>query len=67
MTCSRRLTGAVATLQKRKTQSAQYRYLHAHRGELKRLLGMDALPVRSTCCDRHGRLNGQFRWMLDTP
>jgi len=45
----------VATLKKRKSKSAQYRYLQAHRGELKRLLGMDAFPARSTYCERHKR------------
>jgi hypothetical protein len=38
----------IAVLKRKKSKSAQYRFLDKHRGELKALLGTDKFPARST-------------------
>jgi hypothetical protein len=45
----------VAVLNQRKSKSAQYRYLDAHRRELLRLMKTDRFPSRSTYFDRYRR------------
>jgi hypothetical protein len=45
----------VAVLKRRKSKSAQYRFLHHHRSELSQLLGGQRLPRRSTYFDRYRR------------
>jgi len=42
-----------AILNKRKTKSAQYRFLFMHRQKLKRLLSLDRFPARSTYFQRY--------------
>lgn len=42
----------VATVKKRKSKSAQYRFLWQHRCKLKRWLGLDRFPSRSTYFER---------------
>lgn len=46
----------IAVLVKRKSKSAQYRYLFSHRRELVRLLGMRGFPSRTTYFDRYRTL-----------
>lgn len=48
--------GLVAVLAKRKSKSAQYRFLFQHRIELRRLLRLRAFPSRTTYFDRYTRL-----------
>ena len=45
----------VAILKRKKTKSAQYCYLKAHRRELSAWLGTDKFPARSTYFDRYRR------------
>jgi len=47
----------VAVLAKRKSKSAQYRYLSAHREELLRWLGRTQWPGRTTYFDRYRRVS----------
>lgn len=47
----------VAVLKKRKTKSAQYRYLDRHRTKLKRWLGLKHFPARSTYFERYAKAN----------
>jgi hypothetical protein len=42
-----------ATLKKRKSKSAQYRFLHEHRKKFKRWLGLKDFPARSTYFQRY--------------
>jgi hypothetical protein len=44
-----------ATVKRRKSKSAQYRFLHEHRLKLKRWLGLKHFPARSTYFDRYSR------------
>jgi hypothetical protein len=44
-----------ATLKRRKSKSAQYRFLLEHRLKLRRWLGLKCFPARSTYFDRYGR------------
>jgi hypothetical protein len=44
-----------ATLKNRKSKSAQYRFLHEHRGRFKRWLGLQRFPARSTYFTRYRR------------
>jgi hypothetical protein len=50
-----------ATLKRRKSKSAQYRFLHEHRDALKRWLGLKRFPVRSTYFDRYRRAHRLFK------
>lgn len=43
----------VAILKRRKSKSAQYRYLHEHRQKLKRWLGLKYFPSRTTYFERY--------------
>lgn len=45
----------VAVLKRKKSKSAQYRFLDEHRRELTELLGTDKFPARSTYFDRYRR------------
>jgi hypothetical protein len=51
----------IAVLKRRKSKSAQYRFLEQHRGDLRRWLGGVRLPVRSTYFDRYRRAHRLFR------
>ncbi|MCC6680089.1 MAG: SBBP repeat-containing protein [Phycisphaeraceae bacterium] len=55
----------VAIHKKRKSKSAQYRYLHQHRDELTRLLGLPRFPVRSTYFQRYGQGHRLFRVAIE--
>jgi hypothetical protein len=50
----------VATLKKKKSKSAQYRFLHQHRGDLKVWTGSSKFPARSTYFDRYRRAHQLF-------
>jgi len=47
-------------VKRKKSKSAQYRFLDEHRRELKELLGTDQFPARSTYFDRYRRAHGLF-------
>jgi len=49
-----------AFLKKKKSKSAQYRFLLEHRKEFKRLLQIKGFPARSTYFDRYSRAHGLF-------
>jgi len=51
----------VAVLKRRKTKSAQYRFLEQHRELLQRALGVELFPARSTYFDRYRRAHHLFR------
>ncbi len=51
----------VAVVKKRKSKSAQYRYLHEHRRDLMVLLDLASFPARSTYCDRYRRVHPLFK------
>lgn len=50
----------VAVLKRKKSKSAQYRFLNEHRRELKELLGTSKFPARSTYFDRYRRAHRLF-------
>jgi hypothetical protein len=50
----------VAVLKRKKSKSAQYRFLDEHRQELKQLLGTKQFPARSTYFDRYRRAHRLF-------
>jgi DDE family transposase len=50
----------IAVLERKKSKSAQYRFLDEHRGELKALLGTGKFPARSTYFDRYRRAHRLF-------
>lgn len=54
----------VAILKKRKSKSAQYRFLFAHRKELLTLLQTDRFPARSTYFDRYRRAHYLLKWAI---
>lgn len=51
----------VAVLKRKKSKSAQYRFLEEHRRELKALLGTSQFPARSTYFDRYRRAHRLFQ------
>lgn len=51
----------VAIMKRKKSKSAQYRFLDEHRRELAELLGMDKFPARSTYFDRYRRAHRLFQ------
>jgi hypothetical protein len=51
----------IAILKRRKSKSAQYRFLSAHRQQLADWLGSDRFPARSTYFDRYRRAHPLFR------
>lgn len=51
----------IAVLKRKKTKSAQYRYLAEHRGQWAAWLGTDRFPARSTYFDRYRRGHRLFR------
>lgn len=51
----------IAVLKKRKSKSAQYRFLEANRHNLLDWLGVSKFPSRSTYFDRYRRAHGLFR------
>jgi hypothetical protein len=51
----------VAVMKRKKSKSAQYRFLDEHRRELKELLGAGKFPARSTYFDRYRRAHGLFQ------
>jgi hypothetical protein len=51
----------VAVLHRKKTKSAQYRFLCARRADLAAALGRDCFPARSTYFDRYRRAHRLFR------
>ena len=51
----------VAVLKRRKTKSAQYRFLEQNRELLKGALGVDVFPARSTYFDRYRRAHHLFQ------
>jgi hypothetical protein len=54
----------VAVLKRKKSKSAQYRFLDEHRRELKRLLGTKQFPARSTYFDRYRRAHRLFAFAI---
>jgi Transposase DDE domain len=50
----------VAIVKRKKSKSAQYRFLSEHRRELTALLGTDQFPARSTYFDRYRRAHRLF-------
>jgi hypothetical protein len=50
----------VAVTKRKKSKSAQYRFLDEHRRELKGVLGTDKFPARSTYFDRYRRAHRLF-------
>lgn len=50
----------VTVLKKKKSKSAQFRFLSEHQRELKTILGVGALPARSTYFDRYRRAHELF-------
>jgi Transposase DDE domain len=50
----------VAVMKRKKSKSAQYRFLDEHRRELAELLGTAKFPARSTYFDRYRRAHGLF-------
>ena len=50
----------VAIVKRKKSKSAQYRFLDEHRRELKQLLGTPQFPARSTYFDRYRRAHRLF-------
>lgn len=50
----------VAVLKRKKSKSAQYRFINEHRQDLMQLLGVDALPARSTYFERYHRAHELF-------
>lgn len=50
----------VAVMKRKKSKSAQYRFLDEHRRELKGLLGTGKFPARSTYFDRYRRAHRLF-------
>jgi Transposase DDE domain len=51
----------VAVLKRKKSKSAQYRFLREHRGDLKAWLGVRMFPARSTYFDRYRRAHHLFQ------
>jgi hypothetical protein len=51
----------VAVIKRKKSKSAQYRFLDEHRRELAELLGTDQFPARSTYFDRYRRAHLLFQ------
>lgn len=51
----------VAVMKRKKTKSAQYRFLREHRRELGKWLGPHKFPARSTYFDRYRRAHHLFR------
>jgi len=49
-----------ATIKRRKSKSAQYRFLHEQRRKFKRWLGLKHFPARSTYFDRYARAHRLF-------
>jgi hypothetical protein len=54
----------VAVLKRKKSKSAQYRFLDEHRRELAELLGMSQFPARSTYFDRYRRAHRLFAYAI---
>lgn len=50
----------IAVLKQKKSKSAQYRFIDEHRQELMQLLGVDALPARSSYFERYRRAHELF-------
>ncbi len=50
----------ITVLKKKKSKSAQFRFLSQHHRELKAMLGVDALPARSTYFERYRRARELF-------
>jgi len=51
----------IAILKRRKSKSAQYRFLHEHRQPIQGWLRLDRFPARSTYFDRYRRAYGLFQ------
>jgi hypothetical protein len=51
----------IAVVKRKKSKSAQYRFLDEHRRELKELLGAAKFPARSTYFDRYRRAHRLFQ------
>ena len=49
-----------ATVKRRKSKSAQYRFLHERRHAFMRWLGLKRFPARSTYCDRYAQAHRLF-------
>ena len=55
----------VAILKRRKSKSAQYRWIVEHRSELLRWLSLERLPARSTFFDRYRRMHELYRVAIE--
>jgi hypothetical protein len=54
----------IAVVKRKKSKSAQYRFLGEHRRELKQLLGTEKFPARSTYFDRYRRAHRLFAYAI---
>ena len=54
----------IAVLKHRKSKSAQYRFLHEHRKQFMRWLGLQSFPARSTYFDRYRRAHRLFAHVI---
>jgi Transposase DDE domain len=54
----------VAIIKRKKSKSAQYRFLAEHRREVAELLGTDHFPARSTYFDRYRRAHRVFQYAI---
>jgi hypothetical protein len=54
----------IAVLKRKKSKSAQYRFLVEHRRELKELLGTAKFPARSTYFDRYRRAHRLYAYAI---
>ena len=54
----------VAIVKRKKSKSAQYRFLDEHRRELAELLGTEQFPARSTYFDRYRRAHRLFAYAI---
>ncbi len=54
----------VAVLKRKKSKSAQYRFLDEHRRDLLQWMGTKAFPARSTYFDRYRRAHRMFKYAI---
>lgn len=55
----------IVVLKRKKSKSSQFRFLSQHADELKTLLGVDALPARSTYFERYHRAHELFTHAIE--
>ena len=55
----------IAVVKRKKTKSAQFRWIHNHRNELKKMLGVKKLPSRTTYFDRYHRAHELLTYAIE--